>query len=179
MLRCTIWISSHDFSHSQHLSLLIQPRHIIQRHNTLTDFITVLNYTSTISPLPPRLPTSLPFNYTIPSTPPVTSPHYSHVPPYLPAPWQLLAGNAICRYKYWLWMNMSLQPGVIGINTEVIRSYSKVNFSTIPLFVIWTFSLMLAKPGLVANPFLSRALHSFRSLWLIPMSMNLLSPNCW
>jgi len=67
MLRCTIRISSHDLTHHS----VIPYRN---NHATSPDVATpqltslsILNYTATISPLPPRLPTSPPFRNTIPS----------------------------------------------------------------------------------------------------------------
>jgi len=69
MLRCTIRISSHDLTHHS----VIPYRN---NHATSPDVATpqltslsMINYTATISPLPPRLPTSPPFRNTIPSTP--------------------------------------------------------------------------------------------------------------
>jgi hypothetical protein len=105
MLRCTIWISSHDLTHHQHISLSIQPRHIVRRRNTSVHFLIILNYTATILPLLPHLSTSPPFRDTIPSTPPGTFFHYSHIPSYLPAPWQevcvwLPVQFTLCWCKY-------------------------------------------------------------------------------
>ena len=42
-----------------------------------------------------------------------------------------------------------------------------------------TFSIIFAKPGLMAVKLLILALPYFRSLWLCPMSMLSFSPNCW
>ena len=56
---------------SQHLNLLLY---------------LILNYTTTISPLPSRLPTSPPFCNTILSIPSVSFSYYSRVPLYLLAP---------------------------------------------------------------------------------------------
>jgi len=44
---------------------------------------------------------------------------------------------------------------------------------------IRTFSIIFAKPGLIADTLLILALPSPRSLWLFPMSMLSFSPNCW
>jgi len=44
---------------------------------------------------------------------------------------------------------------------------------------IRTFSIIYAKPGLMADTLLILALPSFRSLCLFPMSMLSFSPNCW
>jgi len=44
---------------------------------------------------------------------------------------------------------------------------------------ICTFSIIFAKPGLMADTLLIRALPSFRSLPIFPMSMLSFSPNCW
>jgi len=88
MLRYTIRISSHDLTHHS----VIPYR---SNHATSPDVATpqltslsILNYTATISPLPPRLPTSPPFRDTIPSTPSVSFFYISQVPSYLLAPWQ-------------------------------------------------------------------------------------------
>ena len=69
MPRCTIWISSHDLTHHQHNFLSIQPRHIIGHRNTSDHFLFNPNYTTTILPYTPCLPTSPPFCNTIHSTP--------------------------------------------------------------------------------------------------------------
>jgi len=89
MIRCTIRISSHDLTHHSVLPYR-------NNHATSPDVATlqltslsILNYTATISPLPPRLPTSPPFRNTIPSTPSVSFCYISQVPLYLLAPWQL------------------------------------------------------------------------------------------
>ena len=86
MLRCTIRISSHDLTHHS----VIPYRN---NHATSPDVATpqltslsILNYTATISPLPPRLPTSPPFCNTIPSIPSVSFFYISQVPPYLLTP---------------------------------------------------------------------------------------------
>jgi len=44
---------------------------------------------------------------------------------------------------------------------------------------IRTFSIIFAKPGLIADTLLIVVLLSFRSLWLFPMSMLSFSSNCW
>jgi len=69
MLRCTIRILSHDLTHHS----VIPYRN---NHATSPDVATpqltslsILNYPATISPLPPRPPTSPPFRSTIPCTP--------------------------------------------------------------------------------------------------------------
>jgi len=46
-------------------------------------------------------------------------------------------------------------------------------------FDICTFSMICAKPGLMADTLLILVLPSFRSLWLFPMSMLSYSSNCW
>ena len=44
---------------------------------------------------------------------------------------------------------------------------------------IRTFSIIFAKPGLMADTLLILALPSSRSRWLFPLSMPWFSPNCW
>jgi len=44
---------------------------------------------------------------------------------------------------------------------------------------IRTFSIIFAKPVLIADTVLIWALPSFLSFWLFPMSMLSFSPNCW
>jgi hypothetical protein len=43
---------------------------------------------------------------------------------------------------------------------------------------IRTFSIIIAKPGLMADTLLILEFPSFRSLWLFPMSIHAFSPNC-
>ena len=86
MLRCTIRILSHDLTH--HSVIPYRNNHATSSDVTtpLTTSYILLNYPATISPLPPRLPTSPSFRNTIPSAPPVSFFYYSQVSPYLPTP---------------------------------------------------------------------------------------------
>jgi len=70
--------------------LSMQSCHIIQHCNTSAHFLIILNYTATILPIHPCLPTSLPFRNTIPSP---LSPHICYLPYvflYHTKPWQHL-----------------------------------------------------------------------------------------
>ena len=112
MLQCTTRISSHDLTHHS-----VIPYH--NSHATSPDVATpqltslsILNYTATISPLPPRLSTSPPFRNTIPSTPSVFFFYISQVPSYFLAPWHTarhtppasrLPGPGVCNSTS-LWM---------------------------------------------------------------------------
>jgi hypothetical protein len=104
MLQCHNRISFHDLTHHQHVSLSIQPCHIIRRRNTSDHFLIRPNYTATVSPLPLRLAKSQPVRNTIPSPPPLRFCHYSQVSPYLPAPWQRVVKRSPSRsiniFKY-------------------------------------------------------------------------------
>jgi len=64
--------------HTNPLFLIITttPPLLTSQHLSSLPYL-ILNYTATISPLPPRLPTSPPFRNTIPSIPPEIFLHYS------------------------------------------------------------------------------------------------------
>jgi len=80
---------------------------------------------------------------------------------------------------FWQSINSFLRPGASVINTASILCYMKVSCRTLKYYEIGTFSIIFAKPGLMADTLLIIALPSFRSLWLFPMSMLSFSPNCW
>jgi len=70
--------------------------------------------------------------------------------------------------------------GVSIINTGSILCYIKVNFRFFNMsWNTYTFSIIFAKPGLIPGTLLILALPSFRSLWLLPMTVLSFSPHCW
>ena len=77
-----------------------------------------------------------------------------------------------------LWTHFAYHVSVYSIQEAlpaILRSVSGLS----TYLEIRTFSILFAKPGLMADMLLILAMPSFRSLWLFTMSMHSFSPNCW
>jgi len=79
-----------------------------------------------------------------------------------------------------LWQSIILfwWPGVSVINMEVFSAIWRWVSRLSKYLDICTFSIIFAKHSLIADTLLILALPSFRSLWLLPMSMLSFSPKC-
>ena len=119
MLRCTIRISSHDLTHH---SVIPYRNNLATSPDVATPQLTslsILNYTATILPLLPRLPTSPPFRNTIPSTPSVSFFYISQVPSYLLTPWHAMWYDRKYVARHigeigGLWVRFLLPPPPVG-----------------------------------------------------------------
>ena len=75
-------------------------------------------------------------------------------------------------------MNSSRQPGVSRINTAISCCYMMVGVRISKYLNLHTFSIISAKPDLMADTLLVLALPSFWSPAQFPISMLSCSPNC-